>query len=84
MFGLIIPHASASEAQQISERLWGSLREEAHQDEENSVRVALGLVEFQAEADETETDFLGRATEELLKAMEDEQISVFPIPEPQE
>jgi GGDEF domain-containing protein len=82
MFGLIIPHASASEAQQISERLWGSLREEAHQDGENSVRVALGLVEFQAE--ETETDFLGRATEELLKAMEDEQISVFPIPEPQE
>ena len=29
MFGLIIPYASASEAQQISERLWGSMREEA-------------------------------------------------------
>jgi diguanylate cyclase (GGDEF)-like protein len=81
MFGLIIPHASASEAQQISERLWGSMREEVHQDGENSVRVALGLVEFQAEADETETDFLGRATEELLKAMEDDEHLTFPIPD---
>ena len=81
MFGLIIPHASASEAQQISERLWGSLQEEVRQAGGNSVRVALGLVEFQAEADETETDFLGRATKELLKAMEADEVLVFPIPE---
>ena len=80
MFGLIIPHASVAEAQQISERLWGSLGEKASQVGENSVRVALGLVEFQVEADETETDFLGRATKELLKAMEDGQVSVFTIP----
>jgi diguanylate cyclase (GGDEF)-like protein len=81
MFGLIIPHASASEAQQISERLWESLQGVAHQDAENSVRVALGLVELQAEADETETDLLGRATKELLKAMEAEEHLTFPVPD---
>jgi len=81
MFGLIIPHAAASEAEQISERMWGSLREEGRQDAKNSVRVALGLVEFHTDVDETETDFLGRATKELLKAMEAEQVFDFPIPE---
>jgi len=83
MFGLIIPHAAASEAQQINERMWGSLRKEGRQDAKNSVRVALGLVEFQTDVDETETDFLGRATKELLKAMEAEQVLDFPIPEAQ-
>jgi hypothetical protein len=81
MFGLIIPHASASEAQQISERLWGSLQGEAHQDTETRVRVATGLVEFQAEADEAEDDLLGRATKELLKAMEAEEHLTFTIPD---
>ena len=81
MFGLIIPHASASEAEQISERLWGSLGEEARQDGENSVRVAFGLVEFRAEADESETDFFGRANKELLKAMEAEQHLTFTVPD---
>jgi hypothetical protein len=84
MFGLIIPHTSASEAQQISERLWGSLREHGRQDGENSVRVALSLVEFQAEDDETETDLLGRATKELLQAMEGEEFLVFQIPDSQQ
>jgi hypothetical protein len=81
MFGLIIPHASASEAQQISERLWGSLREDGPQDGENKVRVALGLVAFQAEADETEDELLGRATKELLKAMEAEEHLTFSVPD---
>jgi hypothetical protein len=81
MFGLIIPHASASEAQQISERLWGSLQGEAHQDTETRVRVATGLVEFQAEADEAEDDLLGRATKELLKAMEGEEHLTFAVPD---
>ena len=81
MFGLIIPHASASEAQQISQRLWGSLQAEARQDGENSVRVALGLVEFQAEVGETETEFLGRATKELLQAMEADEHLTFQVPD---
>jgi diguanylate cyclase (GGDEF)-like protein len=81
MFGLIVPHASAPEAQQISERLWGSLQAEAHQDTEIRVRVATGLVEYQAEDDETETDFLGRATEELLKAMEADEHLTFSVPD---
>jgi diguanylate cyclase len=84
MFGLLIPHASSSEAQQICDRLWGSLGAETHQDAEYKVRVTFGLVEFLAEGDETETDFLGRATKELLKAMEAGQVRVFPIPNSQE
>jgi hypothetical protein len=81
MFGLIIPHATASEAQKISERLWGSLREDSRQDGENSVRVALGLVEFQTEDDETEDDLLGRATKELLQAMEANEHLTFSVPD---
>jgi GGDEF domain-containing protein len=81
MFGLIIPHASASEAQQISERLWGSLQREAHQDTETRVRVATGLVEFQAEADEAEDDLFGRATKELLRAMEGDEHLTFSLPD---
>jgi len=81
MFGLIIPHASASEAKQISERLWGSLQAEAHQDKEIRVRIATGLVEFQAEDDETETDLLGRATKELLKALEADEYLTFSVPD---
>jgi diguanylate cyclase (GGDEF)-like protein len=80
MFGLIIPHASASEAEQISERMWGSLQGEGQQNGENSVRVALGLVEFPAEADEAETDFFGRAIKELLKTMEADEYLTFPVP----
>jgi diguanylate cyclase (GGDEF)-like protein len=83
MFGLLIPHASASEAQQISDRLWVSLGAETHQDSGYKVRVTFGLVEFLAEGDETETDFLGRATKELLKAVEAGQVSVFTIPSSQ-
>jgi diguanylate cyclase (GGDEF)-like protein len=81
MFGLIIPHASASEAQQISDRLWGSLGAETRQDAEYKVRVAFGLVEFQAEAEETETDFLDRAARELLEAVEADGHLTFTVPD---
>jgi diguanylate cyclase (GGDEF)-like protein len=81
MFGLILPHTSSSEARQISERLWEPLQQAAQQDGENRVRVAVGLVDFQTEVEESEADFLGRATKELLKAMEGEQHWSFALPE---
>ncbi|MGD8925016.1 MAG: MMPL family transporter, partial [Syntrophobacterales bacterium] len=78
MFGLILPYTSAPEAQQIIERLWEPLQEKS--DQSIPVRVAVGLVELSAEADETETDFVGRATKELLNEVESEKYHILWIP----
>jgi diguanylate cyclase (GGDEF)-like protein len=70
MFGLVLPYLSAPEAQQICERLWHSFGEESEEAAANQVKVFLSLVELSIEADETDSDFFGRATLELLRTME--------------
>jgi diguanylate cyclase (GGDEF)-like protein len=79
MFGLILPHTSATESRQISERLLSLAEKEIVGDAESQVKVALGLVQFSRDGDETATDLLGRATEELSKAMESDQYHVLQI-----
>ena len=81
MFGLVIPHISAPEAQQICERLWHSFGEESEEEAANQVKVFLSLVELSIEADETDTDFFGRATLELLGAMESGEYRLLSIPD---
>jgi diguanylate cyclase (GGDEF)-like protein len=83
MFGLILPHTSAEEAQQISERLWKPLEEPIDQAEATQVRLAVGLVEFSTEADDKESELLGRATEQLLRAMESGEYLTLVIPDDQ-
>jgi diguanylate cyclase (GGDEF)-like protein len=80
MFGLVLPHISAPEAQQICERLWHSFEEETKGAAANQVKVFLSLVELSIKEDETDTDFLGRATLELLKAMESGECRTLAIP----
>ncbi|MCG6946735.1 MAG: MMPL family transporter [Deltaproteobacteria bacterium] len=70
MFGLVLPHTAAAEAQQICERLLDSFGEVSEEAAANQVKVFLSLVELAIEDDETDTDFFGRATLELLKAMD--------------
>jgi diguanylate cyclase (GGDEF)-like protein len=81
MFGLVLPHISAPEAQQICERLWHSFGGESEEAGANQVKVFLSLVELAIEDDETDTDFFGRATLELLKAMESGEYRTVPVPE---
>jgi diguanylate cyclase (GGDEF)-like protein len=81
MFGLVLPYLSAPEAQQICERLWHSFGEETEEAAANQVKVFLSLVELSIEADETDTDFFGRATLELLRTMESEEYRLLSIPD---
>jgi GGDEF domain-containing protein len=80
MFGLVLPHISALEAQQICERLWHSFGEETEEAAANQVKVFLSL-ELSIEADETDTDFFGRATLELLRTMESGEYRTLSIPD---
>jgi diguanylate cyclase (GGDEF)-like protein len=80
MFGLVLPYISAPEAQQICERLWHSFEEGSQEGAPNQVKVFLSLVELSIEADETDSDFFGRATLELVKAMESGEHRVVSIP----
>jgi diguanylate cyclase (GGDEF)-like protein len=70
MFGLILPHISVLEGQQICDRLLDSFGVESEEAAANQVKVFLSLVELSIEADETDSDFFGRATLELMRAME--------------
>jgi diguanylate cyclase (GGDEF)-like protein len=81
MFGLVLPYISAQEAQQICERLWHSFGEETEEAAANQMKVFLSLVELSIEADETDPDFFGRATLELLRAMESGEYRVLSIPD---
>ncbi len=45
------------------------------------MKVFLSLVELSIEADETDSDFFGRATLELLEAMESEECRLLSIPD---
>jgi GGDEF domain-containing protein len=81
MFGLVLPHISAPEAQQICERLWHCFGWESEEAGANQVKVFLSLVELAIEDDETDTDFFGRATLELLKAMESGEYRTVSIPD---
>jgi diguanylate cyclase len=81
MFGLVLPHISAPEAQQICQRLWHPLGEETEEAEANQVKVFLSLVELAVGTDETDTDFFGRATLELMEAMESGEYRTVLVPE---
>jgi GGDEF domain-containing protein len=81
MFGLVLPHISAPETKQICERLWHSFGEESEEAAANQVKVFLSLVELAIEEDETDTDFFGRATLDLLKAMESGEYRTVSIPD---
>jgi diguanylate cyclase (GGDEF)-like protein len=81
MFGLVLPHISAPEAQQICERLWHSFGEASEEASAKQVNVFLSLVELSTEADETDTDFFGRATLELVKSMESSEYRTVYIPD---
>jgi diguanylate cyclase (GGDEF)-like protein len=81
MFGLILPHTSALEAQQICERLLDSFGEASEEAAAKQVNVFLSLVELSTEADETDTDFFGRATLELMKAMESGEFRTVFVPD---
>jgi hypothetical protein len=81
MFGLILPHISVLEGQQICDRLLDSFGEETEEAAANQVKVFLSLVELSIEADETDTDFFGRATLDLLKAVESEEYRLLSIPD---
>jgi hypothetical protein len=45
------------------------------------VKVFLSLVELSIEADETDSDFFGRATLELLRIMESGEYRLLSIPD---
>jgi diguanylate cyclase (GGDEF)-like protein len=81
MFGLVLPYLSAPEAQQICERLWHSFGEKTEEAAANQVKVFLSLVELSIEVDETDTDFFGRATLELLRTMESGEYRLLSIPD---
>jgi diguanylate cyclase (GGDEF)-like protein len=81
MFGLILPHISVLEGQQICDRLLDSFGEEAEEAAANQLKVFLSLVELSIEADETDTDFFGRATLELLRTMESGEYRTLSIPD---
>jgi len=81
MFGLILPHISVSEGQQICERLLDSFGEETGETGVSRVKVFLSLVELSTEGDETETDLFGRATKELLSIMESGEYRTVSIPD---
>jgi hypothetical protein len=83
MFGLILPHISVPEGQQICERLWDSFGEETGEAGASRVKVFLSLVELSTEGDQTETDFLGRANKELLSAMESGEYRTVSMPDGQ-
>ena len=69
-FGLILPHIALVEGQRICERLWDTFVEETGEAAGKKAKVFLRVVELSTEVDKTEDDVLGRATMELLKAME--------------
>jgi hypothetical protein len=81
MFGLVLPYLSAPEAQQICQRLWHFFGEETEEAAANQVKVFLSLVELSIEADETDSDFFGRATLELLRTMESGEYRTVSIPD---
>jgi GGDEF domain-containing protein len=81
MFGLILPHISVLEGQQICERLWHSFGEDTEEAAANQVKVFLSLVELSIETDETDSDFFGRATLELLRTMESGECRLLSIPD---
>jgi len=81
MFGLILPHISVLEGQQICDRLLDSFGEETEEAAASQVKVFLSLVELSIEADETETDLLDRATVELLRTMESGEYRLLSIPD---
>jgi GGDEF domain-containing protein len=81
MFGLVLPYLSAPEAQQICQRLWHFFGEETEEAAANQVKVFLSLVQLSIEADETDSDFFGRATLELLRTMESGEYRTVSIPD---
>jgi diguanylate cyclase (GGDEF)-like protein len=83
MFGLILPHISVLEGQQICDRLLDSFGEETGEAAASQAKVFLSLVEFSIEADETDTDFLDRATLDLLRAVESGEYRTLSIPDGQ-
>jgi GGDEF domain-containing protein len=81
MFGLVLPHISAPEAQQICQRLWHSLGGESEEAGANQVKVFLSLVELAVGADEKDNDFFDRANVELQKAMDSGEYRLLSIPD---
>jgi hypothetical protein len=61
--------------------VWHSLGEKTEEAAANQVKVFLSLVELSIETDETDSDFFGRATLDLLRTMESGEYRLLSIPD---